>query len=170
MCCSIGFSCTVKEILVLYFLLCYYSFAPSASGLIVSKRIDFSFVLLSMKPQKQLFSRETLILIWRKFQKVWELVFLSLKSIRVLSLTSRGVDSEMNAFKNPSAKRRFFLLLLPGIFLSILSSNSFNKFLLNVIQHRHIFNWNFQNARSMCWLSVYIYIQSSQYGYIIPKV
>lgn len=86
----------------------------------------------------------------KKISKGRELVFLSLKSIRVLSLTSRGVDSEMNAFKNPSAKRRFFLLLLPGIFLSILSSNFFNKFLLNVIQHRHIFNWNFQNARSMC--------------------
>ena len=72
--------------------------------------IAFSFVQLSMKSQKQHFSRERLILMGRKFQKVWELVFLSPKSIRVLSSTSRRMDSKMNAFKNPPTKSSSFFL------------------------------------------------------------
>lgn len=151
--------------LFLALLLFFHSFCLCSHSL---KRIDFSFVLLSMKSQKQLFSRERLILIGRKFQKVWELVFFTPKSVRVLSLTSRGVDSEMNAFKNPSEKSSFFFLFCLLYFSpSFLLTPSINLFW--VIQHIYTFNWNFQN-RSMCWLSVYIYTQRSQYGYSIPKV
>lgn len=102
-------------------LLFFHSFSLLPHSL---RRIAFSFVQLSMKSQKQHFSRERLIPTGRKFQKVYELVFLSPKATRVLS--SRRADSKTNAFKNPPTKHSSFFLFC--LLSSILTSNSLNNF------------------------------------------